>query len=70
MVKAMMGWWYSHARQIVIEDIDNNMPKGLYGSFWFYAYSADGLSAVNFNRGVFYKVPLVGGNLEPIIPLD
>ena len=48
--------------QIVVEDIiDNVEPKTLIGTFWFNAYTADGLSYINFNEGVFYKVPLIGG---------
>ncbi|OUR94642.1 hypothetical protein A9Q87_03135 [Flavobacteriales bacterium 34_180_T64] len=47
--------------QIIVDDISNADPKGVTGSFWFNAYSADGLNYVNFNEGVFYRVPLVGG---------
>lgn len=55
---------YPTEGEIIIEDIDNDDPKNLYGTFWFYAYSADGLQVVNFNNGVFYKVPLEGGLVE------
>ena len=48
--------------QIIVEDIDNLDPKGIYGTFWFNAYTIDGLKRVNFNRGVFYKTPLLGGS--------
>ena len=51
--------------EIIVEDIDNDDPKGVYGTFWFNAYTADGLHVINFKRSVFYKVPLVGG-LEQI----
>ena len=51
--------------QIIVDDIDNADPSGIYGTFWFNAYTADGLHVVNFNRGVFYNVRLVGG-LEQI----
>jgi len=52
---------YPTSGEIIVEDIDNDDPKNVYGTFWFYAYTADGLNVVNFNEGVFYKVPLVGG---------
>jgi hypothetical protein len=47
--------------QIIIEDIENTDPKTILGSFWFNAYSEDGLNVVNFSQGIFYKVPLLGG---------
>ncbi|WP_299339066.1 DUF6252 family protein [uncultured Psychroserpens sp.] len=47
--------------QIIIENIIDTNPKTITGTFWFYAYSEDGLQTVNFNEGVFHKVPLVGG---------
>ena len=50
--------------QIIVEDIDNSVPKNITGRFWFYAYTADGLKTVNFNEGVFYKIPLVGGLIQ------
>lgn len=50
--------------EIIVEDIDNDDPKNIYGAFWFYAYTADGLKVINFNKGVFYKVPLTGGLLQ------
>jgi hypothetical protein len=50
--------------QIIVEDIDNDDPKGVYGTFWFNAYTADGLRVINFNNGVFYNVPLVGGLVQ------
>jgi len=52
---------YPTSGEIIVEDIDNDDPKNVYGTFWFYAYTADGLKVINFNNGVFYKVPLVGG---------
>jgi hypothetical protein len=52
---------YPTSGEIIVEDIDNEDPKNVYGTFWFYAYTADGLKVINFNKGVFYKVPLVGG---------
>lgn len=46
---------------IVVEDIEQTVPKTISGTFWFYAYTADGLNTVNFSQGTFYKIPLVGG---------
>ncbi|MFL0353492.1 DUF6252 family protein [Xanthomarina sp. GH4-25] len=47
--------------QIVVDDIDNGDPKSILGTFWFNAYTEDGLQVVNFSKGIFYKVPLLGG---------
>ena len=47
--------------QIIVQSINDTNPKTMTGTFWFYAYSSDGLQTVNFNEGVFYKVPIVGG---------
>ena len=47
--------------QIVVDNIFNTEPKTITGSFWFNAYTADGLNYLNFNEGVFYKVPILGG---------
>jgi hypothetical protein len=55
---------YPPTGQIIVDNVDNDDPKNVFGTFWFYAYTADGLNAVNFNEGVFYKVPLVGGLLQ------
>jgi len=55
---------YPPTGQIIVDDIDNDDPKNIFGTFWFYAYTADGLHAVNFNEGVFYKVPLLGGLVQ------
>ncbi len=52
---------YPTSGEIIVEDVDNDDPKNVYGTFWFYAYTTDGLKVINFNKGVFYKVPLVGG---------
>ncbi|MDU8884998.1 DUF6252 family protein [Yeosuana sp. MJ-SS3] len=59
---------YPPSGQIIVEDIDNDDPKGIYGTFWFNAFTADGSKVINFNRGVFYNVPLVGGlvQIEPV----
>ena len=55
---------YPSDGQIIVKDIDNDDPKGVYGTFWFNAYTADGLRVINFNNGVFYNVPLVGGLVQ------
>lgn len=55
---------YPTSGEIIVDDIDNDDPKNVYGTFWFYAYTADGLKVINFNKGVFYKVPLEGGLLQ------
>lgn len=52
---------YPAEGQIVVDNITSADPKEIIGSFWFTAYSADGMQSINFNRGVFYKVPIVGG---------
>lgn len=50
--------------QIIVETVVSNTdPKTLIGTYWFNAYTADGLNYVNFSEGVFYKVALVGGLL-------
>ncbi len=55
---------YPAGGQIIVEDISNSDPKTVTGRFWFYAYTADGLRSVNFNEGIFYQVPLVGGLVQ------
>jgi len=55
---------YPPEGEIIVEDIDALDPKGVYGTFWFNAYTSDGLQVINFNRGVFYKTPLVGGLVQ------
>ena len=55
---------YPTSGEIIVDDIDNDDPKNIYGTFWFYAYTADGLNVVNFNEGVFYKTPLLGGLVQ------
>lgn len=49
---------------IIVEDIEQTEPKTISGTFWFYAYTANGLNTVNFSQGVFYKTPLIGGLTE------
>ena len=47
--------------EIMVEEIDNSEPKRISGTFWFNAFSEDGMKTVNFNQGVFYRVSLQGG---------
>jgi hypothetical protein len=47
--------------EINIENVDNENPRNISGTFWFYAYTEDGLNSINFIEGVFYKIPLLGG---------
>lgn len=46
---------------IVVEDIDNEDPKRITGTFRFTAFTEDGLRSVNFIEGVFFQVSLFGG---------
>ncbi len=46
---------------IEVEDIDNSDPKRVTGTFRFTAFTEDGLRSVNFIKGVFNRVSLVGG---------
>ena len=50
---------------IDVDDITNDDPKRIRGTFWFTAYSADGMKVINLNQGVFYMAPIIGG-LEQI----
>jgi hypothetical protein len=52
---------YPAEGQIIIESVSNTTPRTITGTFWFYAFSSDGTQTVNFNEGVFHKVPIVGG---------
>lgn len=47
--------------QVIVDNIFDTTPRTMSGTFWFYAYTADGLKTVNFNEGVFHRVPIVGG---------
>lgn len=51
---------YPSDGEINIKSVSNTDPKVITGTFWFNAYTADG-QTVNFNEGVFYKIPLLGG---------
>ena len=47
--------------QITVDNVEDGDPKVITGTFWFNAYSEDGLKTVNFSEGIYYKVDLVGG---------
>ena len=49
---------------IIVDDITNDDPKRIRGTFWFTAYSNDGTKAINFNQGVFYMAPIIGGLVQ------
>lgn len=51
---------YPAEGEIVVDDIIEGEPKRIRGTFWFNAYSTDGMKVVNFNEGVFYRAPIVG----------
>lgn len=55
---------YPAVGEIIVEDISNTTPKTMSGTFWFYAYTSDGLNTVNFSQGVFHEIPLIGGLVE------
>ncbi|WP_353780077.1 DUF6252 family protein [Winogradskyella sp. 3972H.M.0a.05] len=53
---------YPAEGQIIVDFVDDSVdPKRITGTFWFHAYTSDGLKTVNFNEGNFYRVPLIGG---------
>lgn len=52
---------YPAEGQIVVDDITNTTPKRVFGTFWFTAYSEDGMKSITFNQGVFYNAPLTDG---------
>ncbi|MDO6595473.1 DUF6252 family protein [Oceanihabitans sp. 2_MG-2023] len=58
--------------QIVIESFDTvDGSNAVTGTFWFNAFTEDGLQKVNFSQGVFYRVVLSGGlNAGTIVSCD
>lgn len=55
-----------NGRIVIMDEKDNNINgtdgKGfISGTFYFNAYNADQSKVVNFQKGVFYKVPLTVG---------
>lgn len=55
---------YPGEGQIIVDNITNTTPKRVYGTFWFTAYSEDGMKSVTFNQGVFYGAPLTDGLVQ------
>lgn len=61
------GTDFGNGKIVIMDEKDNNINgtngKGfISGSFYFNAYNADESKVVNFQKGVFYKVPLT---IEP-----
>jgi len=54
---------YPTEGEIIIERLDRRSDNVVIitGTFWFNAFSQDGLESVNFNRGRFYRVPILDG---------
>jgi hypothetical protein len=63
---------YPSDGQIIVESFDTVDGRNtVTGTFWFNAFTADGLQKINFNQGVFYRVPFTGGLVvDPIISCD
>ena len=55
---------YPAEGQIIVDNITNTTPKRVFGTFWFTAYSEDGMKSVTFNQGVFYRAPLTDGLVQ------
>ncbi|WP_299102245.1 DUF6252 family protein [uncultured Winogradskyella sp.] len=53
---------YPELGEIYISDIDL-VNKTFTGSYKFLAFDEDGLNSVGFTNGIFYKVPLVSGEI-------
>jgi len=59
--------------QIIIESFErvDGRNVSVTGTFWFNAFTADGLQKINFNEGVFYRVSLSGAlDSDPILSCD
>jgi len=54
---------YPTEGEIIIENFDRRADNVVLatGTFWFNAFTVDGLESVNFNRGRFYRVPILDG---------
>ncbi|MDB9961667.1 DUF6252 family protein [Oceanihabitans sp.] len=64
---------YPAEGQIIIESFErvNDRNVSVTGTFWFNAFTADGLQKINFNQGHFYRVSIDGGlNPPPILSCD
>ncbi|MFD2822868.1 DUF6252 family protein [Lacinutrix iliipiscaria] len=58
--------------QIIIESFDEVDGRNtVTGTFWFNAFTPDGLQKINFNEGHFYRIPFTGGLVvDPILSCD
>ena len=58
--------------EIIVESFDTvDGRQTVTGTFWFNAFTEDGLQQVNFNVGHFYRVPFTGGiSTDPIVSCD
>ena len=64
---------YPAEGQIIIESFErvDGANRAITGTFWFNAFTADGLQRINFNQGHFYRVPLTGGlDINVIVSCD
>ena len=64
---------YPGEGQIIIESFErvNDRNVSVTGTFWFNAFTADGLQKINFNQGHFYRVSLDGAlDSDPILSCD
>ncbi|MUU78628.1 DUF6252 family protein [Winogradskyella endarachnes] len=62
---------YPELGEIVISEIDM-VNKTFTGTYRFLAFDEDGLSSIGFTNGIFYKVPLISGDIptNPIVCAD
>lgn len=62
---------YPELGEIIISEIDL-VNKTFTGTYRFLAFDEDGLNSIGFTNGIFYKVPLISGDIptNPIICAD
>ncbi|MGJ8548103.1 DUF6252 family protein [Winogradskyella wichelsiae] len=62
---------YPELGEIIIEEIDV-VNKTFTGTYRFLAFDASGLNSIGYTNGIFYKVPLISGELptDPITCVD
>ena len=63
---------YPSDGQIIVESFNTvDGRQTVTGTFWFNAFTADGLQKINFNQGVFYRIKFTGGLVVvPIVSCD
>ena len=54
---------YPELGEIVIEEIDMT-TKTFTGTYRFLAFDASGLNSIGFTNGIFYRVPLISGEIQ------